>query len=240
MVMSIRAVCGVSIRWTALALYCILLVPTVGRTQELTTIRVSCPPVDSVHPVYYGVQSGLFRKYGLNVEIVSVNSGAAAMASVIGGDTQVANTSVIPLLQAHARGVPLQIVSQGAEYRSEAAPIALYVRSDSPIRTGRDLNGKTIAVQSLRDLNWAATLAWIDQNGGESRTVKVIELTVPSVIPAIEEGRIDAGSLVPPFMEEGVAPGRFVYSPRATMRSRNGSKLPFTFRCRITLPRIRT
>jgi NitT/TauT family transport system substrate-binding protein len=177
-------------------------------TQELPTIHIAGSLVESQKNIFYGIRSGLFRKYGLNVEFLPASSGAAALASLAGGSVQVATTSVVPLFQAHLRGLPFLIVAPGQWYTSDAPTNAMFVRADSPIRTARDLNGKTIAVQSLKDLGWAAVAAWVDQNGGDVRSVKTIELPQAAVLPAIEEGKIDAGSLATPFIEQGLSSGK--------------------------------
>lgn len=187
---------------------CVLAFTTGGRAQDLPTVRVAGCSCDDFKTVYYGVRSGLFRRAGVNVEIVTVANGAAAMASVVGGSTQAALTSVVPLLQAHQHGVPFQIVSPAQWYLSDAATNMLFVRKDSTVRSGRDLNGKTLAVQSLKDLNSVATLAWIDKTGGDSRTTKMIELPLSAVAAAIDEGRVDAGSLQSPFFEQALASGK--------------------------------
>jgi NitT/TauT family transport system substrate-binding protein len=176
--------------------------------QELPKIIVAGPPIDDFKTVYYGVRSGLFRRTGVNVETLLTNSGAAAMASVAGNSSQVAFTSLPAVLQAFVRGLSFRVVAPAQWYLSEAATSALYVKKGSPYRSGKDLNGKTIAVQSIRDLNWAVTLAWIDKNGGDSRTVKVVEIPNSAVAPAIAEGRIDAGNLTSPFSDQAVAAGQ--------------------------------
>ena len=80
---------------------------------------------------------------------------------------QVAFTSLPAVLQAHVRGVGFKIVAPAQYYLTEAPTVGLIVKKDSPIRTGRDLNGTTIATSSLKDLNSTATLAWMDKNGGD-------------------------------------------------------------------------
>jgi NitT/TauT family transport system substrate-binding protein len=180
-----------------------------GGAQALPTVRVAGCVCDDLKTIHYGIKAGIFRRLGVNVEIVSVQNGSAAMASLVGGSSQVALTSAVPLLQGHARGVPFVIVAPAQWYLSESATAGtLLVKRDSSIQSGRDLNGKTIAVQSLRDLNWAGTMAWIDQTGGDSRTVKAVELPLPAVVAAIDEGRVDAGSVQTPFLEEGLASGK--------------------------------
>lgn len=176
--------------------------------QDLPKIIVAGPPIDDFKTVYYGIRSGLFRRYGLNVEALNTNSGAAAMASVAGGSTQVAFTSLPAVLQAFARGLSFRVVAPAQWYLSEAATSALYVKADSPVKTGRDFNGQTVAVQSIKDLNWAVMMAWIDQNGGDSKTVKAVELPNSAVAPAIAEGRVLAGNLVSPFSDQALAAGQ--------------------------------
>jgi NitT/TauT family transport system substrate-binding protein len=173
--------------------------------QELPKILVAGPPIDDFKTVYYGMRSGLFHKYGVDVNAQAVNSGAAALAGLIGNSVQVAFTSVPAVLQGFARGVGFRVVAPAQWYLSEAATSALFVKANAPIKSGRDLNGKTVAVQSLKDLNWAVTLAWIDSTGGDSKTVKVVELPNSAVLPAIEDGRVDAGSLASPFLEQGMS-----------------------------------
>lgn len=175
--------------------------------QDISTIQVAGPPIDDFKPVYYGIRSGLFRKYGLNVIALQTNSGAAALASLAGNSSQVAFTSVPAVLQAHERGLAFKIVAPAQWYLSDHPTMVLVVKANSTIKTGRDLNDKVVAVQSLKDLNWAGTLNWIDVTGGDVSSVHVIELPNSAVLPALQEGRIDAATLTSPFLEAGISSG---------------------------------
>jgi NitT/TauT family transport system substrate-binding protein len=184
------------------------LLSTGASAQDLPKIVVAGPPIDDFKQVHYGIKSGLFRRYGLTVETLLTNSGAAATAAVVGNTAQVAFTSVPGVLQAYVKGVQFRVVAPAQWYLTESATDALYVRKDSPLRTARDLNGKTIAVAAIKDLFWATVMAWIEQNGGDPATIKIVELPQSAVTPALEEGRIDAGRLGSPFVEHGVAAGK--------------------------------
>jgi NitT/TauT family transport system substrate-binding protein len=72
------------------------------------------------------------------------------------------------------------------------------VRKDSPIRTAADLNGKIVASPALRDLFATTAAAWVDQNGGDSKTLHQIELAPAATQSAFESGRIDAASVSEP------------------------------------------
>ena len=83
----------------------------------------------------------------------------------------------------------------------------MVVRKDSTLRSARDLNGKTLAVPGLKDLNAITSMAWIDQNGGDSSTVRLIELSGAASVQAIAEGRVDASILTTPFLAQALEGG---------------------------------
>ena len=78
----------------------------------------------------------------------------------------------------------------------------------SPIKSGRDLTGKTIGSTSVSDMNSAATLAWIDSTGGDPKSVKVIEVPASTATAVLEAGRADAVTLNEPAVGAALASGQ--------------------------------
>lgn len=194
-------------RAAVLAAAAAALLPLRVRAQALDKLRVVGPPNDGFKAVYYGVESGLFRRSGVNVETTLVPSGAAAAAAVTGGSAEVCYTNTLTLVQAHTHDVPMQYVAPGALTVADNPTTATLVLKDSPLRTGRDLNGKTIGSSSLRDINAAATLAWIDKTGGDSKSVRVIEVPASAGAAFLEEHRADAVTLNEPAVTQALAGG---------------------------------
>jgi NitT/TauT family transport system substrate-binding protein len=75
----------------------------------------------------------------------------------------------------------------------------LLVPIDSPIHSARELNGKTIAVAALRDVSQFAPMAWMDANGGDSKSVKFVEMPFSAMPVALADHRFDAAFLTEPF-----------------------------------------
>jgi NitT/TauT family transport system substrate-binding protein len=169
-----------------------------AQTAPLKTVRLGLAEGDDATPSLYAIKTGIFAKYGLDVQVTSMNSGAAGIAALAGGSVDIAGSSLLPFLSARNAGVPLSIVGPLAAYTPENVYAALLVRKDAPFKSGRDLNGKTIASPALKDLNWIATMTWIDANGGDSSTVKAVELTSSAIPAALDEGRIDAATVTTP------------------------------------------
>lgn len=148
----------------------------------------------------YGVSSGIFRRYGLDVSVAAANSGAATSAGVVGGSIDIGKASLLGLIAGHTKGVPFTLVAPASMY-SSAAPVAgTLVRSDSGIRTARDLTGKTVSVQSLKGFLQVSLMKWIDEHGGDSSSVNYIELSPSAASAALLAGRVDAATLANPTL----------------------------------------
>jgi len=71
---------------------------------------------------------------------------------VVGGAFELGKSSITSLCAAHVRGVPLVAIAPGGEYDINLpAQIGLIVRADGPLKTGADLDGKTMGVSALND-----------------------------------------------------------------------------------------
>ena len=196
------------LRVTASASLATAALPRFARAQELTPLRIGVAEGDDATPTLYAIKSGLFKKYGIDPQLQRMPSGAASLAAVAGGAIDVGGSSQLSFLLAHAKSIPLSIVAPLAIYSSETLYAALIVKKESPYKTGRDLNGKTIGSPALHDLNWIATMSWIDQNGGDSTTTKTVELPSSAIAVAIDEGRIDASTVTTPRYVQAVNSGK--------------------------------
>jgi NitT/TauT family transport system substrate-binding protein len=175
-----------------------------GQTRPHLTVGASA--IDASMALVSAQRAGFFRNHGVDVDIV-VNSGAANAAAVAGGAIQVAGANLVTLFKAHLNGIPFQIVAPSSAYSSDNPTQVLCVRTDAPFRTAADLNGKTIAVTTIGDLLSTSTVAWIDQNGGTSSTVKLIEFPPSAQGAALESGRVQAATLAEPFLSNAISGG---------------------------------
>jgi NitT/TauT family transport system substrate-binding protein len=164
--------------------------------QSLTTVRIGLIPSDFAGEIYYAKDMGFFEKAGLRAEITELNNGPAIAAAVVGGALDFGYSNIISLAIAHDKGLPITIVTGAYIYNPNTATTGLLaVAKSSPINSGKDLNGKTIAVGALYNVTDIATRAWIDSHGGDSRTVHFIELPAPAWAQAIRSGRVDAAPI---------------------------------------------
>lgn len=174
----------------------------------LTPIHMAGSINDDATPMLYAISDGLMRKAGLDVTLDKATSGSAVAAGVVGGAYQIGKSSLVALIAAHARGVPFVFVAPGGLYDAKQPVTALMVPAESTAKTGADLNGKTVAVSSIGDLYSLSVKDWVDQHGGDSTTLKWVEIPLSAVPAALEAGRIDAGGLEEPEVTEALSSGK--------------------------------
>jgi NitT/TauT family transport system substrate-binding protein len=183
-----------------------LAMPAVAAELSLTAVRVGGTPDADIVTALWAVKSGLFAKNGLNVTIERLDSGALVSAGVIGHSLEIGRSSIFGLLNAHLKGIPFELVSMSAPYDSAAPNSAFIVSKDSPIKSPRDLNGKTIATPGLNDYFTLVTSAWVDQNGGDSQSLKFLQMPLTLAAAAVKAGRVDGANLVDPFLQTALLP----------------------------------
>jgi NitT/TauT family transport system substrate-binding protein len=182
-----------------------LVTPSVFAQSDVLTLRVGTGADDSATPLLYAINSGLFKKAGLDVQVDRMNSGAAVVAAVAGGSLEIGKSSLLNIILAHTKGIPLTLVAPGGLYLSDKPMGGMVVAANSTIRTAADLRGKTVQTGALRDINTLATRAWMDAHGVDSSTIHFIEMPPLDALAAIDQGRIDGATLVTPMYTQAIA-----------------------------------
>src|SRR5579883_1901129 len=123
---------------------------------------------------YFAQDLGFFKKVGLDVELQQFSAGPQIAAAIASGHLQIGDSNVISLANSRARGLPFVYIC-GMNIYSAAHPTALaVVAENSPIKTAKELNGRTVAGVSLASIDQTNMFAWIDKNGGDWQSVKFI------------------------------------------------------------------
>jgi NitT/TauT family transport system substrate-binding protein len=179
------------------------------------TVRIGVLGIDMSMQPYYAQLLGTFEKSGLTAELMPFNSGSAAAAALTGGSIDVSFTDTITLVSAHAHGVPLSYIAPGSIHTPDSGTDVVIVAKGGPIQTAADFNGKTVAVNGIKNILQIPLQGWIDNNGGDSKTVKFVEIPFPAMAPAVANGTIDAAATVEPFITISLATANFREVPQS-------------------------
>ena len=168
--------------------------------QSLVKLVVATPPIENAAEVYYAKELGLFAKAGLDVEILPIQGGSAVAEAVVSKAADIGFSSIVPLATAHAKGIPFVLVAPGPVWSPATRNTALFVTQSSSARGAKDFDGKIIAIAGLGTLAEYATRAWLEQNGGNTSTVKFVEIANGSMLAALATGRVAAAEINEPYL----------------------------------------
>jgi NitT/TauT family transport system substrate-binding protein len=85
----------------------------------------------------------------------------------------------------------------------------MLVPNASTLHSARDLNGKTLAVNVLKGIAHVSAQSWIDKNGGDSKSVRYIEMPFAAMPAALGANRVDAAVVAEPQLSESHNDTRF-------------------------------
>ena len=153
------------------------------------------------------MRAGLFERAGIKIDLTKGASGAATAAAVAAGALDIGLSSMLAIVLGHARGIPLTIVAPSGLFLPDTQG-GLLVLNSSPLLDAKDFNGKTIAAAAVNDINSLGMWSWMDKNGGDSSTIKVVEIPQAAQPAALEQGRVDGITVSNPAYTVAMSTGK--------------------------------
>ena len=181
--------------------------PDVVRAQAPQAVRLIGVPTDDMTPVFSAAKAGLYRKAGIDLEIVPTSSGAVATDAIMAGTYEIGKGSAIGIFNAYLHGLPIRIIGNGPVWDERTPFSMMIVAADSPAKDGAFFNGKTLCSAALRDLNMLAMCAWIDQNGGDSKSINWVEAPNSAAGVGVADHRFAATMLQEPQLSSALQAG---------------------------------
>lgn len=167
----------------------LLLVNSV-HAAELPLVRIAHGAFsEKILIMWLGAEQGLFRKHGVNVEVINIRSGPQTMAALASGDIQIAYTIPGSVVSAATSGFDVAFFA-GLVNKADGDFIA------SPqIHTPEELKGKRVGVQSIGGGVWSMAMLALEHLGLEPNRDKMTVLIVgdsPVLAQSLESGGIEA------------------------------------------------
>ncbi|MFE7928383.1 ABC transporter substrate-binding protein [Streptomyces sp. NPDC057456] len=182
-------------------------------SEGTTTVKLGLIPIVDVAPVYLGVKQGFYEKHGLKLSITTAQGGAAIVPGVVSGQFQFGFSNMTSLMVAQSNNVPVQAVSNGIASTGVQGKDfgAITVKKGSALKSAKDLEGKKVAINTLKNINETAVRESVRKAGGDPDRVKFVELAFDQMPAALDSGQIDAAMVVEPAL--------------ATVKSQGGAEI---------------
>lgn len=178
----------------------VLAMPQLGYSQPF---RISYGGTSGYNvPIWVTQEAGLFKKHGLNGELVMISGASQSMQAMLANETQVANTSGSAPVQAKIQGADAVIIATSYDL----IPYGVVVHKD--IRTPADLKGKRIAISRFGGITELAVKLAVEKFGLSPKDVTMIQAGPDAQrIPAVATGTVAASVLAPPGLFAAYAQG---------------------------------
>ena len=159
--------------------------------------------------VAFGIEKGFFEKQKLQIDLQPTQGGAATIPALVSGDIQVGGSNVVSLLLASSKDLPIRAIAGGtsAQPAGEKDFGALLTAKGKGISKPEELEGKTIAVNTLNNIAEVVVKAALEKEGVDPESLKLSEVPFPEMEPALAKGSVDAAFSIEPFVTQTVEAG---------------------------------
>jgi NitT/TauT family transport system substrate-binding protein len=169
-------------------------------SAQTATLRVGATANDTYGEAYYALDMGFFANAGLAIDLQTFPNGGAIASAIASGALDVGVGNPVQLANGIAHGIPFVYFAAGGLYDTAAPTTVMCVAKDSPIRDPKDLEGKAVANPTIKDLTYAATVAYLQAHGADVSKVQMTELTFSEMGPALRRGTVAAAIISEPSL----------------------------------------
>ena len=179
----------------ALAAMCVLALAGSASAQDTLKLAIGQRGNWDTSVSELGQRAGIFKKHGLALDIVYTQGAGETLQAVLSGSVDIGVAAgVMGVLGAYSKGAPVRVI--GAE-TTGAGDLYWYVKSDSPIKTLKDTDGKTISYSTNGSSTHGIVTAFMKQYDLKAKPTATGG--PPGTLTQVMSGQIDVGWSAPPF-----------------------------------------
>jgi NitT/TauT family transport system substrate-binding protein len=160
--------------------------------------------------VAFGIEEGIFSKHGLEVDLQTTQGGAATLPALVSGDIEVGGSNVVSLLLASSKGLPVRAIAGGTTAQAAGQKDFAALLAADGVDSPEDLEGGTIAVNTLNNIAEVALKATLEEQGVDPARLKLSEVPFPEMDAALAGGSVDAAVSIEPFATQSIRDGHAV------------------------------
>lgn len=173
--------------------------PAVIRAQT-KTVRIASAYNDAYALSYFARDGGFFKRAGIDVDIQLFPNTQTSLQAIAGGSLDVAVADAVQIGNAVNSGIEAGFFAPSAVYTSAMPTTYICVAKSGPVKTAKDLAGRTIGVVALHSLMTVGLEQYLKDNGIDPTAVKQVEMNFPVMEAAVTRGTVDAVILAEPFL----------------------------------------
>jgi NitT/TauT family transport system substrate-binding protein len=190
-----------------LALFCALLFVPGVPAHALEKMLIGHTAGTDLLPAFLAKEQGFFEKHGIDATFQMATTGGTMITAVASDSIQASNATIAAMLFAVDQGIQMQVIGPIGASQKGYHLAGLLVRNDLDAKTAKDLEGHTVALPGLNAFLHILLVRWLKEEGADPSKVRFVEITFPQMTDALKSGRIDAATLIDPFLPRALKSG---------------------------------
>ncbi|HEV8341947.1 MAG TPA: ABC transporter substrate-binding protein [Candidatus Binatia bacterium] len=184
--------------WTGVIVFIILTGQSVSAADKLRAASGGFgTAINAIVPATYHL--GVFKKYGLDIEYIALDSGTLGMQTLLANEIQVLFTTGALPVTSNLQGGDVTIIAGGINF----FPFKLIVRPE--IKAPEDLKGKTVAISRFGSASDFAAVAALEKLGVNPKQTTMMQLGGnPSRLAGLAGGSVQATVFSEPYASVAV------------------------------------
>ncbi len=170
--------------------------------QAQTKVKIAYLRASQLVTHWHAEKLGLFKKEGLETEIINVNNGPAVAAAVASGSADVGWAGAVPIVYARAQNQPFKVFIAAGMESSDNWAVFIVASGRSGVKTIADLKGKTFVMNAVGAVCELQMRSHFKKAGIAFEDVKTIIAPFPQMLPNLELGNGDAACPIEPFVTQ--------------------------------------
>ncbi len=172
----------------------VFLFATVACADAQQQVRLNWGAISGVmSPIWVAQEEGLFKKYGLDIELIHIASTSKAIQSMLSGEIQFTTADALNSIQAVGAGADVVMFCEGINR------FVFSIMARPEIKRPADLKGKKIGITRIGSSTHTAVLHVVNKAGLGPNDYTLLQLgEVPNILTTLLAAQIDAGALSPP------------------------------------------
>jgi NitT/TauT family transport system substrate-binding protein len=180
----------------------LLLIPKEDTKHDL--LKIGYAPIADAAQIYVGIEKGFFEQENIKVEFVQLGSGPKILEAVSSGSVQIGLSSYVPFIFANNAGLNLKAITGGAVEDTNHIEHSYLVKTDSKIKTIKDLEGKRVAINGLKNIDHLIFQEIIEKYNLDLGKIRLVEIPFPQMESVLLSGEVDMIAAIEPFVTRAI------------------------------------
>ena len=168
--------------------------PLSTQSWAQTPVRINWTAVTGAQSgMFMAQQEGLFKKNGLDVELIHISSSSRGIQAILAGEIAFSFMDGSNATQATLKGANIVLIAAGTNRQ------VFSLMAKSEFKRIADLKGKKIGITRVGSSTHTSALYALNSAGLKGADYQLLPLLeVPNIFTALAAGQIDAGVMSPP------------------------------------------